>query len=61
VVDDSPAGWVANHQSVRLRSVEERDLELLGRFDTESALHQPYEWKGFRDPQARRRRWEQDS
>ncbi len=61
MLDDGPAGWVACHQNVRLRPVEERDLDLLGRFDTESALHQPYEWKGLRDPQAARRRWEQNS
>lgn len=57
---EGPAAWVARHQNVRLRPVEERDLELLARFDTEPALDQPYEWKGYRDPQARRRRWEVD-
>lgn len=44
----------------RLRPVEERDLELLQRFDTEPALSEPFEWAGFRDPQERRRRWEKD-
>ena len=45
---------------MRLRPVEERDLETLGRFDTEPELSEPFEWRGFRDPRARRRRWEQD-
>lgn len=58
---DGPAGWVAGHRDVRLRPVQEADLELLVRFDTEPELHEPYEWKGFRDPQERRRRWQQDS
>jgi RimJ/RimL family protein N-acetyltransferase len=57
---DGPAGWVARHQSVRLRPLEESDLGLLTRFDTEPGLHEPYEWKGFRDPRGRRRRWDQD-
>jgi [ribosomal protein S5]-alanine N-acetyltransferase len=45
---------------VQLRPIQEADLELLGRFDTDPAASQPFEWTGFRDPQARRRRWEQD-
>jgi RimJ/RimL family protein N-acetyltransferase len=45
---------------IRLRPVEERDLDLLGRFDTDPALSEPFEWRGYRDPQARRQRWEQD-
>jgi [ribosomal protein S5]-alanine N-acetyltransferase len=57
---DGPAEWVARHQSIRLRPVEEPDLDLLIRFDTDPGLHEPFEWKGFRDPLARRRRWEQD-
>jgi [ribosomal protein S5]-alanine N-acetyltransferase len=57
---DGPAEWVAGHQNVRLRPVEEADLDLLTRFDTEPGLHEPFEWKGFQDPRARRRRWEQD-
>ena len=58
--DDGPASWVANHQNVKIRPVEERDLDLLGRFDTEPALDPLYEWKGFRDPRRHWRRWEQD-
>jgi ribosomal-protein-alanine N-acetyltransferase len=57
---DGPAAWVAGHQTVRLRPVQEQDLELLDRFDTEPELHEPYEWKGFRDTRGRRRRWEHD-
>jgi ribosomal-protein-alanine N-acetyltransferase len=45
---------------VRLRPVEERDLDALGRLDTDPDVSEPFEWKGFRDPHARRRRWEQD-
>ena len=59
--DDGPVAWAARHQDVRLRPVEERDLALLARVDTEPALHEPYEWRGFRDPQRHRRRWEHDS
>ena len=58
---DGPAAWVARHTNVRLRPVEEPDLDLLARFDTEPALDQPYEWKGYRDPKERRRRWDLDS
>ncbi len=45
---------------VRLRPIQEADLELLSRLDTDPAASQPFEWRGFRDPAARRRRWEQD-
>jgi RimJ/RimL family protein N-acetyltransferase len=50
----------AGHDVIRLRPVEERDLEILERFDTDPALSEPFEWRGYRDPRARRRRWEQD-
>jgi RimJ/RimL family protein N-acetyltransferase len=45
---------------IRLRPVEERDLDALGRFDTDPAVSEPFEWRGFRDPRGRRRRWEED-
>ena len=45
---------------MRLRPVEEPDLEALGRIDTDPATSEPFEWRGFRDPRARRRRWEED-
>jgi hypothetical protein len=32
---------------VRLRPIEEADLELLSRFDTDPAASQPFEWTGF--------------
>jgi RimJ/RimL family protein N-acetyltransferase len=51
---------MALHQNVQLRPVTEADLDLLGRFDTEPELSEPFEWRGFRDPRARRRRWELD-
>jgi len=46
--------------TVHLRPVGERDLESLGRIDTDPAMSVPFEWRGFRDPRARRRRWEED-
>jgi RimJ/RimL family protein N-acetyltransferase len=45
---------------VRLRPIGEADLGPLGRFDTDPAASEPFEWTGFRDPGARRRRWEED-
>ena len=53
--------WTARHENVRLRPVQEPDLDWLERFDTEPALSEPFEWRGFRDPKAHRRRWEHDS
>src|SRR2546430_6955834 len=47
-------------EAVRLRPVEQRDLDVLARLDTEPALSEPFEWRGFRDPGERRRRWERD-
>jgi len=51
---------VEDTETVRLRPVEERDLDELGRFDTDPAVGKPFEWTGYRDPRARRRRWETD-
>jgi hypothetical protein len=34
---------------VRLRPVEERDLDALGRIDTDPSVSEPFEWRGFRD------------
>jgi [ribosomal protein S5]-alanine N-acetyltransferase len=45
---------------VRLRPIEGPELDLLTRLDTDPAASEPFEWTGFRDPGARRRRWEQD-
>jgi RimJ/RimL family protein N-acetyltransferase len=47
-------------QPVQLRPIQEADLDVLSRFDTDPAATEPFEWSGFRDPHARRRRWEQD-
>src|SRR3954470_24714587 len=58
---EGPAGGMGRHQDLRLRPVVEADLEYLGRFNTEPALSEPFEWRGFRDPNEYRRRWEQDS
>jgi ribosomal-protein-alanine N-acetyltransferase len=51
---------VNDADAVGLRPVAEPDLELLQRLDTDPVLSGPFEWSGFRDPQARRRRWETD-
>jgi [ribosomal protein S5]-alanine N-acetyltransferase len=45
---------------VRFRPVEERDLDALGRIDTDPAVSEPFEWRGFRDSAARRQRWKED-
>lgn len=45
---------------VHLRPFRECDLELLTRFATEPAFSAPFEWSGYRSPEAFRRRWEDD-
>ena len=45
---------------VRLRPIEEPDLDALRRFDTDPSSRGPYLSSSFRSPQARRRRWEED-
>jgi RimJ/RimL family protein N-acetyltransferase len=45
---------------VRLRPIEEADLDLLSRFDTDPSARGPYQPSNFRSPHARRRRWEED-
>jgi RimJ/RimL family protein N-acetyltransferase len=45
---------------VRLRPIGEADLDLLSRFDTDPSSRGPYQPSNFRNPQARRRRWEED-
>ena len=45
---------------VRLRPIEEPDLDLLSRLDTDPGSRGPYLSSGFRSPQVRRRRWEED-
>ena len=50
----------APSNSIRLRPVQEPDLELLARIDTDPSLSEPFEWRGFANARARRRRWEQD-
>lgn len=45
---------------VRLRPIEEADLDILRRFDTDPSSRGPYLPAGFRNPRVRRRRWEQD-
>ncbi len=45
---------------VVLRPVGEADLEALSRLDTDPSVSEPFEWFGFRSPNVRRRRWEED-
>ena len=45
---------------VRLRPFREDDLALLGRFATDPAFSEPFEWGGFGSPEGLRRRWEED-
>jgi RimJ/RimL family protein N-acetyltransferase len=46
---------------VILRPIEEADLDDLCRTVTDPAVFSEFEWTGFRDPKALRRRWEEDS
>jgi len=45
---------------LRLRPIEEADLDTLRRFDTDPSSRGPYLPSAFRSPHARRRRWEED-
>jgi ribosomal-protein-alanine N-acetyltransferase len=45
---------------VRLRPIEEADLDLLSRFDTDPSSRGLYLPSAFRSPRSRRRRWEED-
>jgi ribosomal-protein-alanine N-acetyltransferase len=45
---------------IRLRPIEEADLDTLRRFDTDPSSRGPYLSSGFRSPEIRRRRWEKD-
>jgi ribosomal-protein-alanine N-acetyltransferase len=45
---------------VTLRAFAEDDLPFLERLDTDPEALGPFEWVGFRDARARRRRWERD-
>jgi [ribosomal protein S5]-alanine N-acetyltransferase len=47
-------------EPVRLRPIEEADLDTLRRFDTDPSSRGPYLSSGFRSPHIRRRRWEED-
>jgi hypothetical protein len=46
-------------EPIRLRPIEEADLDILRRFDTDHPPG-PYLSSGFRSPHIRRRRWEED-
>jgi RimJ/RimL family protein N-acetyltransferase len=45
---------------VRLRPIEEADLDALSRYFTDPEAAGEFEWFGFRDPRTWRRRWEED-
>jgi [ribosomal protein S5]-alanine N-acetyltransferase len=45
---------------VTLRPILETDLDELARFAMDPAAGGEFEWAGFRDPKAARRRWEED-
>jgi [ribosomal protein S5]-alanine N-acetyltransferase len=47
-------------EPVRLRPIEEADLDTLCRFDTDPTARGPYVSSRFHSPHARRRRWEKD-
>jgi [ribosomal protein S5]-alanine N-acetyltransferase len=49
-----------SEEPVRLRPIEEADLDTLRRFDTDPSTRGPHLSSGFRSPDARRRRWEKD-
>lgn len=51
---------VSDSPTLTLRPVKESDLEILERIDTDPALSEPFEWRGFQHAAARRRRWEDD-
>jgi hypothetical protein len=37
-------------EPVRLRPIEQADLDVLRRLDTDPSASEPFEWTGFRDP-----------
>jgi hypothetical protein len=43
---------------VVLRALEQADPDTLRQLDIEPAVSEPHQWFGFKNPQARRRRWE---
>lgn len=47
-------------KDVILRPILEADLEPLARFSTDPEAGGEFEWTGFKDPKAVRRRWEED-
>ena len=40
--------------------MQESDLQILERIDTDPALSEPFEWRGFTNTRARRQRWKDD-
>jgi ribosomal-protein-alanine N-acetyltransferase len=53
-------GQVDGNDDVRLRPIEEADLDHIRRFATDPEAPGEFEWTGFTDPQEPRRRWEKD-
>lgn len=56
----SDNGGMADGVRIRLRAFTEADLDFLDRLDTDPDALGTFEWFGFGDPCARRRRWEHD-
>lgn len=46
--------------AIYLRPFREGDLDLLTQFSIDPAVSEPFEWFGFRSPEAFRRRWQED-
>jgi RimJ/RimL family protein N-acetyltransferase len=46
---------------VKLRPLEEADLDVLAGIENDPSVSGRHLWSGFRDPKARKRRWEEDS
>jgi ribosomal-protein-alanine N-acetyltransferase len=47
-------------EDVTLRPIQEADLDQLAQFSTDPDAGGEFEWTGFKDPKAVRRRWEED-
>lgn len=45
---------------VHLRPIQEGDLDALARFSVDPEAGSEFEWVGFKDPKAWRKRWEED-
>lgn len=53
-------GTLAGMDDPHLRPIAEADLDAIDRFWLDPAATSEFQWTGFRDPRAFRRRWEED-